>query len=138
MNGAVEQQDAADEVRAFTMAALAADLGVLRIPQPRAKLNSKDVNGSGPGWRPKRAWSQGSCRACVVETRGLVPLSRELNERPALQLPRCSVVAVAAILSEAGASCPLHACEGDIRAWRQPYIAEGRKVVPTAMGGRSA
>jgi len=34
--GVVEQPDAADEVRAFTMAALAADLGVVRTISGRS------------------------------------------------------------------------------------------------------
>src|SRR5687767_8211005 len=38
----VEQQDAADEVRAFTMAALAADLGVIRTPEGRQTTVSVD------------------------------------------------------------------------------------------------
>ena len=41
--GDVEQQDAADEVRAFTMAALAADLGVLRTSEGRTQ---GDMTGS--------------------------------------------------------------------------------------------
>ena len=37
----VEQQDAADEVRAFTMAALAADLGVMRTQRSTRRVRSR-------------------------------------------------------------------------------------------------
>jgi len=55
--GVVEQPDAADEARAFTMAALAADLGVLRTQRTNGKEQV--------GWlsRAKRRVGQGSCRA---------------------------------------------------------------------------
>src|SRR5438552_3967349 len=55
--GVVEQPDAADEVRAFTMAALAADLGVLRTQRTNGKEQV--------GWlaRAKGRVGQGSCRA---------------------------------------------------------------------------